>query len=283
MKKQLLITTALLLTTTVWLHAQENKHAQAMRTAFVETIYGIFPKNIEAKLESMNEDSIAVAWGEWGCLDGGGLVPKEKIHVVKLSQTKSNVTASVGPLYIDGHRFSFNQVPDDPTLPLRPMLDAFDKQAPFANSYYRYMAGDEQAKHYRVDLMSEVEIIQNEEGKIIPIEVTSFEGIPISNAAWNPEKYMAEHLNMAYDEPQDIRIKIKNTDYTIIHDWFGDYYEKTDETCEEGYDIVKVRTSPFMIVHWAMQYGDTVEIMDEEIRAKILEEIRKMESLYGKD
>ena len=144
MKKQILIT-ALLLMPTAWLHAQENKHAQAMRTAFVETIYGKFPKSIEAKLKSMNEDSIAVAWGEWGCLDGGGLVPKEKIHVVTLSQTKSNVTASIGPLYIDGHRFSFNQVPDDPTLPLRPMLDAFDKHSPFANSYYSYMAGDEQA------------------------------------------------------------------------------------------------------------------------------------------
>ena len=37
MKKQLLIT-ALLLMTVTWLHAQENKHAQAMRTAFVETL-----------------------------------------------------------------------------------------------------------------------------------------------------------------------------------------------------------------------------------------------------
>ena len=165
MKKQLFITTALLLTTTVWLHAQENKHAQAMRTAFVETIYGKFPKGIEAKLKSYNEDSITVAWGEWGCLDGGGLVPKEKIHVVKLSQTKSNVTASIGPLYIDGHRFSFNQVPDDPTLPLRPMLDAFDKQSPFANSYYSYTAGDEQA------VFPGVKIAWGEQGQTFPLQL----------------------------------------------------------------------------------------------------------------
>ena len=89
MKKQIL-TTVLLLMLATWLHAQENKHAQAMRTAFVETIYGKFPKGIEAKLKSYNEDSVTVAWGEWGCLDGGGLVPKEKIHVVMLSKTKSN-------------------------------------------------------------------------------------------------------------------------------------------------------------------------------------------------
>ena len=63
MKKQLLITTALLLLPAAWLHAQENKHAQAMRTAFVETIYGKFPKNIEAKMKSMNEDSLTVARG----------------------------------------------------------------------------------------------------------------------------------------------------------------------------------------------------------------------------
>ncbi len=164
MKKQLLIT-ALLLMSAAWIHAQENKHAQAMRTAFVETIYGKFPKSIETKLQSMNEDSIAVAWGEWGCLDGGGLVPKEKIHVVKLSQTKSNVTASVGPLYIDGHRFSFNQVPDDPTLPLRPMLDAFNKQAPYANSYYSYTAGDEQA------VFPGVKIAWGEQGKTFPLQL----------------------------------------------------------------------------------------------------------------
>ena len=164
MKKQLLIT-ALLLLPAAWLHAQENKHAQAMRTAFVETIYGKFPKNIEAKMKSMNEDSLTVARGEWGCLDGGGLVPKEKIHVVTLSKSKSNVTASIGPLYLDGHRFSFNQVPDDPTLPLRPMLDAFDKQAPFASNYYSYTAGDEQA------IFPGVKIAWGEHGETFPLEL----------------------------------------------------------------------------------------------------------------
>lgn len=164
MKKQILIT-ALLLMSTAWLHAQENKHAQAMRTAFVETMYGKFPKSIDVKLKSMNEDSVAVAWGEWGCLDGGGLVPREKIHVVDLSKSKSDVVASIGPLYIDGHRFSFNQVPDDPTLPLRPILDAFDKQSPFANSYYSYTAGDEQA------VFPGVKIAWGEQGQTFPLQL----------------------------------------------------------------------------------------------------------------
>lgn len=126
---------------------------------------------------------------------------------------------------------------------------------------------DKRIWHYRVDLMSNIEIVTDDSGREVPVEIIAFEGNPICNACWNPEKYMSEHLNMAYDETQDIRIKIRDTDYTIIHDWFGDHYEKMNEPCEEGYDIVRVRTSPYMIVHWAMQYGTSVEIMDEEIKS----------------
>ena len=142
--------------------------------------------------------------------------------------------------------------------------------------------GDKRVLHYRVDLMSDIEIVKDDEGKVIPIEVCDFEGLPICNAYWDPEKYMSEHMNMAYDEPRDIQIKIKEDSYTLIHDWFGDHYKKVDsimETDDEGnkvnYDIVVVRTSPFMIVHWAMQYGTAVEIMDEEIREKIREELKE--------
>lgn len=160
-----LLAAALLFIPVGWLQAQENKHAQAMHTAFIETINGKFPKDIKAKLESMNEDSATVACGDWGCLDGGGLVPKEKIHVVTLSKSKSNVTAAIGPLYIDGHRFRFEQVPDDPMLPLRPLLDAFDKQARYANSYYSYVAGDEQA------VFPGVSIAWGENGQSFPLQL----------------------------------------------------------------------------------------------------------------
>lgn len=139
MKRQLL-TVALLLTPicTVWLHAQENKHAQAMHTAFIETLFGKYPKNITAKWTAAKDDSTSVFWE---ALDGGGSVPKEKIHFVKLSENSGHF----GPLYLDGHRFTFRNVPDDPTLPLRHILNAFDEQSPYASSYYSYVAGDEQA------------------------------------------------------------------------------------------------------------------------------------------
>ena len=139
---------------------------------------------------------------------------------------------------------------------------------------------DRRIWHYRVDLMSDVEILTDGDGKIVPIDVCAFEGLPICNAYWDPEKYMAEHLNMAFDKPQEIRIKIQNTDYTILHDWFGNHYEKTKQPCEPGYDIVAVRTSPAMMVHWAMQYAGAVEVMDEEIREKIRNEIKKLTEKY---
>ena len=190
-------------------------------------------------------------------------------------------------------RFKFNRYNADHELV--PTSEYIHELSPYHlvtyhDNYYciGLKKGDNRVWHYRVDLMTDVEIVRDEEGKIIPVELTEFEGLPILNAAWDPEKYMSEHLNMAYDDPKDIRIRIRDTDYTIIHDWFGDHYEKVDEIIgadDEGkeirYDIVKVRTSPSMIVHWAMQYGSRVEIMDEEIRKRIDKEIKEITIKYG--
>ena len=74
-----------------------------------------------------------------------------------------------------------------------------------------------------------------------------------------------------------------------IHSWFGNHYKKIDSvtgTDDDGnkvnYDIVVIKTSPYMIVHLAMQYGTSEEIMDEEIRGQIKEELKEMENLYVK-
>ena len=192
-------------------------------------------------------------------------------------------------------RFKFNRYTSDHKLV--PKYERMNILSPYHmvvyhDNYYviglNQAWGDKRVLHYRVDLMSDIEIVKDDEGKVIPIEVCDFEGLPISNAYWDPEKYMSEHMNMAFDEPRDIKIKIKEDRYTLIHDWFGDHYKKVDsiiETDDEGnkvnYDIVVVRTSPFMIVHWAMQYGTVVEIMDEEIREEIKKELEKMHGKYN--
>ena len=158
--KQIIITIALLLMpiSITSLHAQENEHAQAMHTAFIETLNSKFPKYITVQWKAEIGDSANVFWT---ALDGGGLVPKNKIHVVKLSNNR----AAIGPLYLDGHRFEFRNVPDDPNLPLRHILNTYDKQSPYASSYYSYVAGDEQA------VFPGVSIAWGEDGQAFPLQL----------------------------------------------------------------------------------------------------------------
>ena len=158
--KQIIIIIAILLMpiSATSLHAQENKHAQAMYKAFVETRNGKFPKDITAQWKAEKDDSTSVFWT---ALDGGGLVPKNKINVVQLAKSRT----VIGPYYLDGWRFEFRNVPDDPNLPLRQILDAYDKQSPYAASYYSYVAGDEQA------VFPGVSIAWGEDGQAFPLQL----------------------------------------------------------------------------------------------------------------
>lgn len=156
--KQLIISIALLLMPIGTLFAQENIHAQAMHTAFRETLARRAPKDISSRWIPGSKDSLSIIYT---ALDGGGLVPKNKIHVVKLGKNR----VDIGPNYLDGWSFEFRNVPDDPNLPLRHILDAFDKQAPYASSYYSYVAGDEQA------VFPGVSIAYGENGETFPLQL----------------------------------------------------------------------------------------------------------------
>ena len=158
--KQIIITIAILLMpiSATCLHAQENKHAQALHTAFRETLDKRFPKNISSRWIPGSKDSLSIIYT---ALDGGGLVPKNKIHVVPLGKGR----AHIGPNYLDGWSFEFRNVPDDPNLPLRQILDAYDKQSPYAASYYSYVAGDEQA------VFPGVSIAYGEGGETFPLQL----------------------------------------------------------------------------------------------------------------
>ena len=158
MKHILTIALLLMPISATCLYAQENKHAQAMHTAFRETLDRRAPKDISSKWIPGSKDSLSIIYT---ALDGGGLVPKNKIHAVKLGKNR----AYIGPNYLDGWSFEFRNVPDDPSLPLRQILDAFDKQAPYASSYYSYVAGDEQA------VFPGVSIAFGENGETFPLQL----------------------------------------------------------------------------------------------------------------
>ena len=145
------------------------------------------------------------------------------------------------------------------------------------------MPGENDISHYRIDLMTDITILTDDNGEPVKRESMSrFKELEATSGTWNPVKYMSEHLYMGWDKPKSIRIKIPDDQYTVLHDWFGNYYKKSRTPCEEeGFDYVDVVTSPSLIVPWAMQYAGRVEIMDEEIREKIREEIRRLEEKYG--
>ena len=52
------------------------------------------------------------------------------------------------------------------------------------------------------------------------------------------------------------------------------------EGADPAYIYASIKADPKMIVHWAMQYSGLVEVMDEEVRALIKEELERMREKY---
>ncbi len=183
-------------------------------------------------------------------------------------------------------RFSFNMYDE------YGRLKRIDRSYPPLSPYYIvvyhdmfYLIGGHDGKvnisHYRIDLMSDIEKAVSVNGENIPAaRMSDYPEFKHGND-WNPQKYMSEHIYMAYDEPRKIRLKIKSDKYTVLHDMFGNNYRKCNIQCDDGYNVAEVVSSPEMLVHWAMQYAGTVEILDEQIRERIQDEIRKIEKTYG--
>lgn len=146
---------------------------------------------------------------------------------------------------------------------------------------------------WRIDLMTDIEIAGADgKRKGTPrIHKREVENLPME---WT-EDFQLKHLNMSYDKPVWITLKIKSpkqeddptrrirADYTFLHDWFGDKfkYVSTEKTAPYD-DIVKVECSPFAMTHWALQYSDRVEVVEpEEVRSAVKEKIRNLNTKYG--
>ena len=137
---------------------------------------------------------------------------------------------------------------------------------------------------WRVDLMTELEIPGHDgqrKGERA-LEKSRVEDLP---QVWD-ENFPFQHLNMSYDKPVPITLRIRSNgqgrpDYTFLYDWFGDTfrYERTEEPY---YDIVRVICSPFAMVNWALQYSDRVEVMSPaSVRDALTEKIRDLSKRYG--
>ena len=147
---------------------------------------------------------------------------------------------------------------------------------------------------WRIDLMTDMEIPgENDELGIPGIKRVPKREVKNLPLEWN-EDFQLSHLNMSYDEPIDIKLRITNwipanqstknrkASYTFMHDWFGDTfrYVRTEEEEPFG-DIVLVKCSPYAMVNWALQYSDRVEVLQPEcVRQAVVEKIEKLCGKY---
>jgi len=155
-----------------------------------------------------------------------------------------------------------------------------------ANSGRYYLIGSPDGKWgepptglflWRVDLMTGLTVVQDgRNSRSIPVR-----RVEALRELWNgwDENFFTRHLNMSYDQPVTVRLKIKVDEgrpgYTFLYDWFGDSFRRVGE------DQVEMECSPFGMLHWALQYSDRVEVLaPEELREKIREEVRKLEEKY---
>ncbi|HRU02450.1 MAG TPA: WYL domain-containing protein, partial [Victivallales bacterium] len=121
---------------------------------------------------------------------------------------------------------------------LEPAKDKFGKNKEYVvspyhivayNGKYYLIANTDPFKNvsiYRIDLMSAVNKKGMDTGNSKEIArrkpVRDIKGL---SEPWDASAFISAHLNMFYDEPQTIRLKIRNDRYTILHDWFGERYE----------------------------------------------------------
>ncbi len=144
---------------------------------------------------------------------------------------------------------------------------------------------------WRIDLMTDITIPEENNKGLPRIPKRDVDNLPME---WT-EDFQLKHMNMSYDKPVWITLKIKSpkkeddptrrirADYTFLHDWFGDQFRfvETEKTAPYD-DIVKVECSPFAMVHWALQYSDRVEVIaPEDVRNDVIEKIRNLNVKYG--
>lgn len=139
---------------------------------------------------------------------------------------------------------------------------------------------------WRIDLMTEMECLGPRERALDKRQV---ENLP---QEWD-ETFPLTHLNMSFDSPIPITLRIVNpwarqdggtwTNYTFLMDWFGSSfrYERTETKPPYG-DIVRVMCSPFGMVNWALQYSDRVEVLEPlSVREAVMEKITRLNEKYG--
>ena len=131
--------------------------------------------------------------------------------------------------------------------------------------------GYENASVYRLDLMSEAKLTDEPRKSIRDVEELKHV---------SPGEYMERHMNMNYDMPLTVTLKVRSDGYTVLHDCFGDHYTYK-RAIDAGHDEVTVVCSQQAILDWAIQFSGRIEILrPRTIRKKILEKAQTLMQQY---
>ncbi len=126
------------------------------------------------------------------------------------------------------------------------------------------------ASHYRVDLMSDIDILSEARRPISEIN-----GLP---DPWDSRKYMQEHLYMFFSDPRWISIRVKKYSIYAIRDRFGENFRNLIDN-GDTYEL-SVLAPPDAFSHWVMTVSDYVEVLDPEVRKMVANNCKKMMEVY---
>ena len=140
---------------------------------------------------------------------------------------------------------------------------------------------------YRIDLMSDVTSktktsVMNKKKTVSEMRKPKREvnGIPLEWNSNSASQFQSEHMYMFYGDACKIRIKIKNTRYTLLHDFFGNRYTFLQHI-DEQWDEVEVKCVPSAMESWALQCSKYVEVLEPvELRNSIKERCRQLMERY---
>lgn len=147
----------------------------------------------------------------------------------------------------------------------------------YLGKYYLFAKteGYDNISIWRIDLMNDLEICREFSAKSNDFEKLN-------------KKTYYEHLNMFYDKPINVILKIypskyemsrKTPDFTFLYDYFGDTY--TVLSVNDSYAKIKVKASENAIINWALQYSDRVEILEPiKTRSMIIKKITDLKRKY---
>ena len=144
-----------------------------------------------------------------------------------------------------------------------------------ANNGRYYLIGNydkyDNISHYRIDRITSVEIL--------PDTVKPKSDVKDFTTDWTLPKHMAEHIYMFGGESVTVKIRAEKYLMDELIDWFGKDFRITEE--DDEFITVILKCNVQAMKYWALQYGDSVEILEpNSLRKNVADVVRRMYAKY---